>query len=242
MTVKKDVREMNLFLWSLVILLGMILLLFVSKLVITIDFLHDGDNDHFKVKFRTFYGLIRYTVDIPLIKVDKEDQNIVLKEKKSTGSEGNHETKDRKRISPKDIMDSLHDIEEIAKHVLGLHKIIRRFLRKVHIKRLEWHTYFGVGDAAHTGMLIGMAWSVKGVVLHCLTRYMKLESTPHLTITPDFYKAISNTSLQCMIYFRLGYAILAGIRLIKHWIGGKPNLRKRSIPLLTKNKGNDQSA
>ncbi|WP_243386046.1 DUF2953 domain-containing protein [Bacillus kexueae] len=233
---------MNGFLWSLVIVVGIIILLFTSKLKITFDFLHDGDNDHIKIKFRTLIGLVRYTIDIPLIKVDKENQSIVLKEKKGAGSEGKQQSKDRTKISPQDILDSLHDVNELARHVIGLHAIVRQFMRKVQIKRFEWHTHFGVGDAAHTGMLIGVAWSLKGLVLQCLTRYMKLTDSPRITVTPDFYRMVSNTSLQCMISFRLGHAILAGLRFIKHWVGGKPTLRKRSIPLLTKNEDNDQSA
>lgn len=233
---------MNWVVWSLVILLALVLLLIITKLNITIDLIHDGDNDHFTIKFRALFGIVRYTINIPLVKVDIEEKEIVMKEKASIGTEGNNEKKDRARITPQDILDRLHDVKELANHVIHLHKIIHKFLQNVYIEKFHWHTCIGTGDAADTGMISGVAWTIKGIVLQWISRYMKWKEKPVLSITPDFYHAVSKTSLTCMIHFRLGYAMLAGLRFVKYWVGGKARLRKKSIPLLTRDEKNDQSA
>ncbi|WP_243291031.1 DUF2953 domain-containing protein [Bacillus sp. FJAT-47783] len=233
---------MNWVVWSLVILLAFVILLAITKLNISIDLLHDGDNDHFTIKFRALFGIVRYTVNIPLVKVDTEEKEIVMKEETSIGSEGNNGKKKRKRITPPDILDRIHDMKELANHVIHLHKIVRQFLQNVYIEKFYWHTCIGTGDAAEAGMISGVAWSIKGIVLQWISRYMKLKKKPLVSITPDFYHPVSKTSLTCMIHFRLGYAMLAGLRFVKYWVGGRAKLRKKSIPLLTKDEKNDQSA
>jgi len=226
--------------WSLIVLFLIILIVVTVKVTIKIEMLHDGDNDHYKIHIKTLYGLIRHTIDIPLIKVNKQKPEVVIKQK-TKNSSTNNQKKKRKKITPKDVLNSLHNIQELTKHIVGLRTIVRKFLQRIHIQEFEWHTYLGIGDAAHTGILSGIAWSFKSFVLQLLSKNMKLMNPPQITITPDFNHLVSKTSLKCMIHFRLGYAILAGLRFVKYWIGGKPNL-KGSIPSLMKNDNNDQSA
>lgn len=212
----------------------------MTKVIIKIEMLHDGDNDHYKVQIKTLYGLIRYTIDIPLLKMNKQKPEIILKQKTKQATT-NNQKKTRKKITPKDVLNTLHNVQEITKHIVGLHKIIRKFLHHIHIQEFEWHTCLGVGDAAHTGIVNGVAWSIKSFILQLLSRYMQFMNPPQISITPDFNHFVSKTRLKCMIDFRLGHAILAGLRFVKYWIGGKPNL-KGSFPIFTKNEKNDQSA
>ncbi|WP_052659448.1 DUF2953 domain-containing protein [Bacillus alveayuensis] len=233
---------MNWMAWSLILLLLFFLILLCTKVTIVFDIYHDGDHDHYRIKFKTFFGLLKYSIDIPFVKVDKQKAQIIMKENKRKGKKTNFEQKKMKKITIQDIFDSLHNFKEIARHVVGLQKIIQRFFKHVNICSLEWHTYVGVGDAAKTGVVTGVAWSIKGLVLQLLTRYMKVKNHPHISITPDFQQPTSKITFNCMIYFRLGYAILTGLRFVKYWIGGKPVLRKTTSPLFIKNKNNDQSA
>ncbi len=45
---------------------------------------------------------------------------------------------------------------------------------------------------------------------------------PNLSVTPHFQFAILQTQLTCIFQFRIGHAILAGLKLIKFWKGGRP--------------------
>lgn len=213
----------------LLLLFLLFLLIIFTKLTVTLDLNHIGDNDQFKIKFRAWFGLLRYTINIPLVKIDKDEPKLIVKQEQKMGSEkaDNKVKETEDKVTPEDALNGLSDIKEITQHIVGLHKIIRKFLRKIRIKKLEWHSQFGIGDAAHTGLLTGAAWTIKGGVIGLLSQYMKLQTTPVVTITPEFNQFCSRTKLQCIFQFRIGQAILAGIQFIKYWKGGRPKLKTK---------------
>lgn len=229
---------MKLMFWFIVILLFLLFLfimIILTKITVTLDLNHSGDNDHFKIKFRAWYGLIRYTIDIPFVKVDDAGSNLIVKQEQKLGSDSEHNKGKNKeqKVTPDEVMNSLSDVKEIAQHIVGLHKIVKRFLKKVKVKKLEWHSQLGIGDAAHTGLLTGAAWAIKGSVIGIISQYMKLLITPVVTITPEFNRLCSKTKLQCIIQFRIGQAMLAGIRFIKYWKGGRPKLKNKPFSFFT---------
>lgn len=215
-----------------VILILLIFLLIVTKITVNIFFQHEQDNDQLTIKFRALFGLVRYTVDVPLVKVDKDTGSVVVQEKTKMG-DAQQKSKD-KSFSPKEIWQSIEDTYQLVRHVVGLHEIIRRFMAKIEVKHLEWHTNIGVGDAAYTGMLVGTIWSVKGGVVGIIGNKMILRTTPNITVTPYFQQFTSQTLLKCMIRFRTGNAIMAGIRIVKYWKGGMPNFKTRPLSKLSK--------
>lgn len=224
--------------WFIVILLLLLLLLLliiITKLTVTLDLKHVGDNDQFKIKFRAWFGLLRYTINIPLVKIDDNGPNVIVKQEQKVGNEkADNKVKEKEeKVSPDDALNSLSDIKEITQHIVGLHKIIRRFLKKIKIKKLEWHSQFGIGDAAHTGLLTGAAWAIKGSVIGVMSQYMKLKTNPVVTITPEFNQFCSRTKLQCIFQFRIGQAMWAGIQFIKYWKGGRPKLKSKPFSFFT---------
>ena len=96
------------------------------------------------------------------------------------------------------------------------------------MKRFEWHTIIGLGDAAHTGMITGAIWAIKGGIIGLISHYIKLKEMPKITVTPHFQAAVIQTEFTCIFQFRIGYAILAGLKLIKFWKGGRPNFKKKT--------------
>ena len=210
---------------SIIILLIFLLLigiLIVTKVKVLINIHHSQDDDHIKLKFSAWLGLLRYTINVPLIKIDEHSPSIVVKEEGQSNIPNDKKTKKTKKFSTEEILKSFEDTKTIIEHVVGLHKIVRKFLNTITITKLNWHTIFGIGDAAHTGILVGVGWSLKGSLLGVISHYMKLETKPIISITPAFQSLFSDTKLECMIHFRLGHAMLAGIRLVKFWRGGKP--------------------
>jgi hypothetical protein len=106
---------------------------------------------------------------------------------------------------------------ELANHVVGLHRVVKKFTKKIHVRKLEWITSFGVGDAAHTGMLAGVIWGLKGNFIGLLYHYTQVEMKPKLIVNPLFTQLYSETNIACMLSFRIGHAIIAAIRLLKQW-------------------------
>lgn len=220
----------------LLILLITILAIILTKLTVILDYYHGQDNDDLSITFKAWYGLIKYKKSVPLIKIDKNSPSIVFKEQVKTGQQETTKKEDVKKFSADDLVKDLHDAKELLNHVFSLHTIVRKFLRKVSVQKIEWHTNAGIGDAAYTGVLIGALWTVKGGVIGIISNYMKLKKMPIISITPNFQRAISQTRITCMIQFRIGNAMLAGIKLVKFWKGGRPNFKSEPLSKISEDK------
>ncbi|WP_026563313.1 DUF2953 domain-containing protein [Bacillus sp. UNC41MFS5] len=218
--------------WVLVVLsillLFFILILF-TKLTILINYYHHNDNDDLKIKFKIWFGLIKYTINVPLIKVDDNSPSIVVESKSKMGESSTESTStDSNQITAEDVENNFSNAKKILNHVFGLHRIIRKFFRKVTMKGLEWNTLIGLGDAAHTGTITGAIWAFKGSIIGLISHYLKLKEMPKITVTPHFQAAVIQTRLTCIIQFRIGYAILAGLKLFRFWRGGLPHFKKKT--------------
>lgn len=225
---------MKWFILALAILLIIIIIISITKLKVYIRYDHFNDDDHLKIEFRAFFGLIKYKREIPLIKIDDNSPSIVVKQKKGTKEET--EQKETMQFGAEDLLDSLHDMKTLLESIVSLNRIVKKFLKKVTIQTFEWHTTFGVGDAAATGMLTGAFWAIKGSIIGIISHFMKLSTMPSMSINPQFQFALSQTSISCIFYFRIGHAMLAGIKLLKYWKGGRPNFRTKPFSALSNNK------
>jgi hypothetical protein len=179
--------------------------------------------------FKVWFGLIKYKIKIPLIKMDDNSPSIVVKSDKQMGaSTVGAPGKKVSQITPSDVLTNLKNAKELLEHVFGMHVIVRKFFRKVIIKKFEWETMIGVGDAAHTGLITGALWAIKGGILGLISHYLKLNEMPKLSVTPHFQVAVIHTRLSCMIQFRIGHAILAGLKLFKFWRGERPRFKSKT--------------
>lgn len=202
------------------VILPIVLLFFLwMKLSITIFFRHAQDDDECRVTFRVLFGLVRYTIRIPLIKVEKESLGIVVAHK--TAQNVSESEPKRTKYSPQEIIHNFQKAKDFAEHVVHLHVIIRKFCSHITVTTFEWQSKIGTGDAAQTGVLVGIGWSVKYGVLALISKYMRVKTTPVLSLIPSFQQAVSETNFVCMIHFRIGHAIVAGIRIMKYWRGSR---------------------
>ena len=140
------------------------MLILLTKLKVHIKYSHAQDNDSFKIQLKAWFGLLRYTFDVPLIKVDENSPSIVVEEETKTGKEENINSEKRSQFFAQDIINGFKDMEKLLKHVVSLHRIVRHFLKKVTVNQFEWQTIIGTGDAALTG-------DINGGSLGCKRKY-----------------------------------------------------------------------
>lgn len=207
----------------------LIVLVLFTKLSIYIRYFHHQDNDDLKIEFKAWFGLIKYKIDVPLIKVDDDSPSIILKGDSKTGSQESESNPKINKITPRKVISSLKNYKEILKHVIQFNKILQKFLQKVSLKEFQWSSTLGLGDAALTGMLTGGLWTIKGSVLGLLSHYFRMAAEPKIMVIPQFQQMVLHTELSCMFQFRIGHAIIAGLKLIKFWKGGRPQLEKNTI-------------
>jgi hypothetical protein len=214
---------------ALIIFLFLFILIIFTKLTISINYYHHNDNDDLKIEFKVWFGLIKYKINIPLIKIDDNSPSVIVKTKESK-EQPSDKTAEKKfnQITPGDVINSLKTAKELLLHVFNLHVIISKFFSKVTIKQFEWHSMIGIGDAAHTGTLTGALWAIKGSIVGLLSHYLKMKEMPKITVTPHFQLAVIQTRFSCIFQFRIGQAILAGLKLIKFWKGGRPHFKSKT--------------
>ncbi len=218
---------------SLVVIILILCTILFLKLKVFIDYYHGNDNDHLEITLRALFGLLKYKVNVPVIKVAEDSPSLVVHKKVGVGNEEKDKKHEKVKFTAEEILHSIQDMQHFLKHVSGFYKIVRSFLKKVTVSRIEWITVVGVGDAAYTGMLTGAFWTAKGSLLGLISTLMKVKTIPKIMITPEFNRAISQTSFQCMIHFRIGHAIFAGIKLIKFWKGGRPNFKSKPLSIFS---------
>lgn len=228
---------MNELLWLLVSL-SVLLLLFIlglfAKLTILVNYQHNNDNDDLKVEFRIF-RFMKYRIHVPLIKIDDNSPSLVVESHTHIGKPGNEQSDNNvHQIGKHDVMTKIHNAKALLEEVFNLHVIVKKFFQKVAIKKFEWETLIGVGDAAYTAIAAGALWTMKGSIISLLSHYLQLKEMPKLSITPHFQAAVIQTRLTCMIQFRIGHAILAGLKLIKFWKGKKAHFKTNFLHEKTK--------
>jgi hypothetical protein len=210
---------------ALIIILFILLIIF-SKLTIHLNYFHHNENDELKIQFRLWFGLIRYTMNVPLIKIDDDSPSIVMKGDTQMGDSSEKQSPTKEvQITKDGIVSKFNNVKEIFEHVVNTSVIVKKFIKKIVIKHFEWHSLVGVGDAAQTGTITGALWALKGGIIGVISHFLRLKEMPILSITPHFQLAIIQTHITCIFQFRIGYAILAGLKLIKFWKGGRPNLK-----------------
>lgn len=207
----------------LIILLLLFILIIFTKLSIYIRYYHFKDNDDLKIELRAWFGLIKYKIKIPLIKVDNNSPSLVVKDESKKGE------KKVSQITTNEMLSNMEKYKEILRNVVQLHRIVRKFCKKTLVKQFEWYSQVGAGDAAHTGMVTGAIWAVKGSIIGIIGQYFRVLEMPKVMVVPDFNRAITQTKLICIFQFRIGNALLVGIKLLTFWKGKRPNLKSKTI-------------
>ncbi|CAH0346870.1 hypothetical protein BCI9360_03235 [Bacillus sp. CECT 9360] len=205
----------------LVLILALLLLVFFTKVKIKIHFRHQQDADEFYIKFRAWFGILHYTITIPVSK-SEEDSPVET----AVDSDEDDDSERTNQVSWRDLISSFDNQNELIEHVTGFYRVVRDFLGRVKVKKIDWHSVTGTGDAVYTAMLAGGYLGLKGSVFGLLSSYLHFTKLPSYAVTPDFGRMVFNTSLTCILQIRIGEAILAAIKLLRYWNEEKTKFRK----------------
>lgn len=207
------------FVFALILSLFILLtIIFITTLQISIHFKRNGKDDKVKTNIKAWFGLIDIRTEVPIIDFSEDLSGT----ESQLNIESPNETIDKSefKVKPSEIMQVNQRIYHWIKKIHDLHKIVKRFLKRVRLDKLEWHSAIGTGDAAQTGVLTGVSWGIKSSLIGLISSYVTLRALPRIHVQPLFQEKRVETELKCMIRFRIGHAILAGIRILL-------NLRKR---------------
>ncbi|SFM16656.1 DUF2953 domain-containing protein [Salibacterium qingdaonense] len=162
----------------------------------------------------TLWHLFYKTIHLPLLALDEETGSILAREK--TESSMGKEQEKKVRETPEEMRSQWETIQLWLRHMNDLRPLLFRFLYTWKINKFRWKTRFGTGDAAWTGLISGVAWSVKQTTGGLLSAVMKLNCSPEVSVSPEFQRRTFESEFVCMVTVRVGHAIITGIRVMKH--------------------------
>lgn len=191
--------------------LGLIFVIIVLLLCLSVQmgicYKRVQQQDHLTLHIGVFNGLLLFQKEIPSLRLQSE--GVVYREQKE------------RLFSLHDFKESKEQWNVTVKRMVGLWRILTRFLRKINVRKLYWHSRIGTGDAAHTGVLLGVVYGLKGGVVWLFAHFLHLATQPTIVIEPAFTETHFYTEFECIVRFRIGHAILAGIFILFHLRKGR---------------------
>ncbi|WP_261133277.1 DUF2953 domain-containing protein [Bacillus sp. Marseille-Q3570] len=205
----------------------MIGILMISRVRVTIKYVHQGNDDTCFIHAHFLKGLFDYSWEIPLNDIDLEGDGLMHMEYDTESEIGNKKLHDTKEMTfeAESLIARVQETKALMDSVYQLGSIVRKFLKKVTIEEYQWVSTIGTGDAASTGIFAGLLWTIKGSVAGFLSFATRMEKPPVLEVTPSFQAPIVQTNLLCMFSFQIGQAMLAAYLIVKNWKGRKQHVR-----------------
>jgi len=205
------------------LLLGTIIA--VSPVVIDAESRKEGNNDEIEVVIKALFGLIRYDLKIPVIRFT--GRSIIFKKESSSSNAGiPSSAENENEIDAEKVQRAIDKLKAIMQLTYDLRGIVSDSLSKVRLLEWKWRTSVGTEDAVWTALATGFVWSAKSAITGIVSQVMTLAAPPQLEVTPQYNKAAFKTEWSCKANIRLGYALLALMRLVKRM---KKNKRSFSV-------------
>lgn len=185
-----------------------------SSIAIRLHWQRQGNNDHLELSAFAFRGLLRYHYEVPVM--DLQGLSAKVRAEKSGASFAGISTgggADVADIDPHTIQRVSDRIRLLYARYDELSVWLRKVLSRLHITAWRWDSAIGAGDAMWTALAVGSYWALTGSLVGFVSRIMRLECEPAIAVEPDYEQARYDTSMECIVRMRIGYAILAALQL-----------------------------
>lgn len=187
--------------------LFVIIVLLFSSIRIDFRYQRKGENDEAVIIFFALGRLIRYQKKISEWMWEGVDEGF----KYETTQQGKLE---EQRVTQQTIEKAIEIYQFFVDRIDHLIHINKQFLNRVTCEKLQWKTFIGTGDAAETGVLVGVAWGVKTNLIAMISSFIQWKHPPKIEVFPYFTESRFDIDFHSVIRFRMGYAILAIQRIL----------------------------
>lgn len=220
--------------WVLLFLFFLTLLLVFSEVKVQIKINKNDKNDYVQMNMWFLYNLIHLHKKIPLIKFESVNEGIGFTSETNIESQNVQAKKDR--ITPKKLSNYQKQYKNVLNQIHDFYPIIKKFFKHIRMDQLSWQSVIGTGDAMSTGVLSGVLWSFKGLIIGILSKYIRLTKKPGINVISDFKQKRVIIQFECILRFRVGHLIVTGMRLLlKYFKGGLKNARRSSYSRVNEN-------
>ncbi|MEF2964398.1 DUF2953 domain-containing protein [Paenibacillus sp. M1] len=214
---------------SILILLLLLVLLSIlfSKITFHLKAKKENKDETILLDVTLLFGLITFHYRIPAIGLRNLQEGLWVEKESSDNLIEKHTSAGEQEIN-KEILDRwAEEFRELVQATAGLKAWLKRTLRRVDFRSLEWSTNVALDDAAHTATLAGALWAVKTTLVGWLSYHISLLQRPKLFVVPVFGSPPSfATELTCVAEMRLVHALYAGLVLVTRVLRIKGGVRK----------------
>ncbi len=194
------------------ILLIFIFIIMVQKSRFEIEYWREGADGRLLVNLRGPFGAI-----FPVIERKPSDEeglvSQLMRRTEDVLGPGDQQT------AMQALLDKIPQLSQFLRQLPLLktyRPLLGYFIKHSHIESLTWETKLGTGNAAGTGILVGLAWSLKGSLLAWIQNQGKpLGGKSAIVVTPSFQTNCFCTFFHCILSIRNVHVITAQLRLFK---------------------------
>jgi hypothetical protein len=171
-------------------------------------------NDRIFLDIKALFGLIRYRFDVPVVKFKSLQKGVMVKAEAVKKGDSSLVGEGKQHINKERIVDFFNRVKLILESTFHLYGWMKQTLAKVECTKVSWQTRIGVGDAPQTAITTGIVWGFKSSLLGFVFSYIRLRTQPHIQVFPQYNSPQFSTEATFAGRIRLGYALIAGIRLV----------------------------
>ncbi|HOO12428.1 MAG TPA: DUF2953 domain-containing protein [Bacillota bacterium] len=195
--------------WAALFGLVLLIAVLISRINIRVTYYRKGKDDELIIIVSALYGLVNFKSELNLLELMlKGPPGLKIRGELEPTAKG----KPLKEFGTYIYAEKAFYYYRKYRGIALKHKNAVKYIkRKIYIRKLQWHTALGTGDAAATGIAIGLLWNVKTIFSTLLGAGFRLGLLPDLHITPCFDGAMFITSFDCILSIRIGHAITAGM-------------------------------
>lgn len=194
--------------------LFILLIIFISNIRISIRWRRDGKNDMIIIKLKALFGLIRIQKEIPILTLEDTLSGFSLHF--DTVHEQNSENgSSSTMITPPEVKKNWRNWKELVDQYRDVIPYFRRLLRIIYIKKLDWRTSVGTGEAAETGTITGSIWNIKALVITVISQYLTMDTQPRYDVRAHFSEPLFHTEGECILQISVGKATFVAIGALK---------------------------
>ncbi|KJF28171.1 DUF2953 domain-containing protein [Clostridium aceticum] len=199
------------------------MLLFLD-LKIEVRFIREGENDELNITISILKGLLKYKTTIPFIDFLNNGRNIITaniyKKAKVSNTNAIEDEKEEKEFN-------YDEIKIIIKKGHYYYKKYCEVLHYIHkritINKVLWKTNIGLEDAADTAIISGILWGIKSNLMTLLKRKLRPQRI-YIDVVPCYVSKKFGVIFDCIVTLKIGYIIIAGIKLLSTKIKGGENI------------------
>jgi hypothetical protein len=206
---------MNLLLKLFLFYVVLILLIQLVPVRINLYFLRENKDDFLTIRVNTFFSLIRFNIEIPMMK-QKTPLDVTLEAEVKAGQDELVREK-KKELSVFDI--EWEKVRSYLSYVQNNRRrlwfMMRFFIKAMVVEKLELRVRGGADDAAVTGLLSGLYWTITGAFTAMAQQWLRLKEQPVFAFNPDFTPGpVFAAKFDGVVSFRIGHFTIGSIMLL----------------------------